>query len=243
VEDNEDLANSIKRGLEKEGYSVQLAFDGDKGLDMALEGNYDCIVLDVLLPGVDGFEFVQTLRETGVQTPVLMLTALDSVDDKITGLSSGADDYLTKPFEVQELRVRVRALLRRSDRIPQAAKHGEILTYGPLTLVPERFEALWFGKTIKLTHLEFDLLHCLMQRHGQTVSPSEILQEVWGYEPDDDIETIRVHIRHLRTKLEPDPRHPQYIKTVYGAGYCLELPNIADPQTLQPELAKDSSSP
>jgi two-component system response regulator RpaA len=169
-----------------------------------------------------------------------MLTALGQTQDKIEGFNAGADDYLTKPFEVQELLVRVRALLRRSDRIPQAAKHGEILTYGPLTLVPERFEALWFGKTIKLTHLEFDLLHCLMQRHGQTVSPSEILQEVWGYEPDDDIETIRVHIRHLRTKLEPDPRHPQYIKTVYGAGYCLELPNIADPSPLQPELAKDS---
>ena len=114
VEDNEDLANSIKRGLEKEGYSVQLAFDGDKGLDMALEGNYDCIVLDVLLPGVDGFEFVQTLRETGVQTPVLMLTALDSVDDKITGLSSGADDYLTKPFDFRELLARVQSLIRRS---------------------------------------------------------------------------------------------------------------------------------
>ncbi|HEY9706429.1 MAG TPA: response regulator transcription factor, partial [Allocoleopsis sp.] len=121
---------------------------------------------------------------------------------------------------------RVRALLRRTDRIPQAAKHSEILNYGHLTLVPERFEAIWFEETVKLTHLEFELLHCLLQRHGQTVSPSEILKEVWGYDPNDDIETIRVHIRHLRTKLEPDPRHPRYIKTVYGAGYCLELPGM-----------------
>jgi two-component system, OmpR family, response regulator RpaA len=121
---------------------------------------------------------------------------------------------------------RVRALLRRTDRIPQAAKHSEILSYGPLTLVPERFEVVWLEKVIKLTRLEFELLHCLLQRHGQTVAPSEILKEVWGYDPDDDIETIRVHVRHLRTKLEPDPRHPRYIKTVYGAGYCLELPNF-----------------
>ena len=100
----------------------------------------------------------------------------------------------------------------------------EILNYGPLTLVPERFEAIWFESAVSLTHLEFELLHCLLQRHGQTVSPALILKEVWGYEPDDDIETIRVHVRHLRTKLEPDPRKPKYIKTVYGAGYCLELP-------------------
>ncbi len=105
----------------------------------------------------------------------------------------------------------------------RSQKHAEILNFAFLTLIPERFEAIWHDKTIKLTHLEFDLLHCLLQRHGQTVSPSDILREVWGYEPNDDVETIRVHIRHLRTKLEPDPRRPRYIKTVYGAGYCLEL--------------------
>ena len=99
-----------------------------------------------------------------------------------------------------------------------SSNQQEILNYGPLTLVPERFEAMWFESPVRLTHLEFELLHCLLQRHGQTVSPALILKEVWGYEPDDDIETIRVHIRHLRTKLEPDPRKPVYIKTVYGAG-------------------------
>jgi two-component system response regulator RpaA len=103
--------------------------------------------------------------------------------------------------------------------------------------VPERFEAIWFDQTVKLTHLEFELLHCLLQRHGQTVSPSEILKEVWGYDPDDDIETIRVHVRHLRTKLEPDPRHPHYIKTVYGAGYCLELPATASNTENEESLA------
>jgi two-component system response regulator RpaA len=120
--------------------------------------------------------------------------------------------------------VRVKALLRRSERAPLSAKHNEILSFSSLTLVPERFEAIWFDAPVRLTHTEFELLHCLLQRHGQTVAPSLILKEVWGYEPDDDIETIRVHIRHLRTKLEPDPRKPRFIKTVYGAGYCLELP-------------------
>jgi two-component system response regulator RpaA len=163
--------------------------------------------------------------ERTTRIPILMLTALGGTKDKVSGFNSGADDYLTKPFDLEELTVRVKALLRRSDHAPLSTKHNEILSYGPLTLVPERFEAIWFDAPVRLTHLEFELLHCLLQRHGQTVSPSLILKEVWGYEPDDDIETIRVHVRHLRTKLEPDPRKPRFIKTVYGAGYCLELPN------------------
>ena len=156
-----------------------------------------------------------------------MLTALAGTKDKVTGFNSGADDYLTKPFELEELLARVKALLRRSDRAPLSSKHSEILSFGPITLVPERFEAIWFDQPVRLTHLEFELLHCLLQRHGQTVAPSLILKEVWGYEPDDDIETIRVHIRHLRTKLEPDPRNPVSSKR-YGAGYCLELPSGAN---------------
>jgi two-component system response regulator RpaA len=227
VDDDPCILDLVRLNLELAGYEVIKASDGVKGQAMAIQIVPDMIVLDLMLPQVDGLTVCQRLRrdERTADIPILMLTALGQTQDKVEGFNAGADDYLTKPFEVQELLVRVRALLRRSDRIPQAAKHTEILSYGPLTLVPERFEAIWFGQTIKLTHLEFDLLHCLMQRHGQTVSPSEILQEVWGYEPNDDIETIRVHVRHLRTKLEPDPRHPTYIKTVYGAGYCLELPN------------------
>ncbi|MGE0033413.1 MAG: response regulator transcription factor, partial [Pseudothermotoga sp.] len=158
VEDNEDLANSIKRGLEKEGYSVELAFDGDTGLDIALEGNYDCIVLDVLLPGVNGFEFVQTLRETGVQTPVLMLTALDSVDDKITGLSSGADDYLTKPFDFRELLARVQSLIRRSHLL-----RGEVLSLRDVQLNCRTRKVTIKGVELKLSRREFDLLELFMR--------------------------------------------------------------------------------
>ncbi|MFQ4145942.1 response regulator transcription factor [Chlorogloeopsis sp. ULAP02] len=227
IDDDPAISELVAVNLEMAGYDVSQAEDGIKGQALALQLQPDLIMLDLMLPRVDGFTICQRLRrdERTAEIPVLMLTALSQTQDKVEGFNAGADDYLTKPFEVEEMLARVRALLRRTDRIPQAAKHSEILNYGPLTLVPERFEAIWFAQTVKLTHLEFELLHCLLQRHGQTVSPSEILREVWGYDPDDDIETIRVHIRHLRTKLEPDPRHPRYIKTVYGAGYCLELPS------------------
>lgn len=239
IDDDPAILELVSVNLDLAGYEVFKAPDGIKGQALALQLLPDMIVLDLMLPKVDGFTVCQRLRrdERTAEIPLLMLTALGQTQNKVDGFNAGADDYLTKPFEIQELLVRVRALLRRTDRIPQAAKHSEILSYGPLTLIPERFEAVWFGDTVKLTHLEFELLHCLMQRHGQTVSPSEILKEVWGYDPDDDIETIRVHIRHLRTKLEPDPRHPQFIKTVYGAGYCLELPN-----SVESELVEEAAS-
>ncbi len=230
IDDDPAICELVSINLEMAGYTVESVNDGVKGQALAVQLQPDLIMLDIMLPRVDGFTICQRLRrdERTTDIPILMLTALGQTQDKVQGLNAGADDYLTKPFEVEEMLARVRALLRRSDRIPKAAKYTEILSFGPLTLVPERFEAIWFWETIKLTHLEFELLHCLLQRHGQTVSPSDILKEVWGYDPDDDIETIRVHIRHLRTKLEPEPRHPKYIKTVYGAGYCLELPSQAE---------------
>ena len=225
IDDDPAISELVSINLEMAGYDVSQAEDGIKGQALALQLQPDLIMLDLMLPKLDGFTVCQRLRrdERTADIPVLMLTALGQTQDKVDGFNAGADDYLTKPFEVEEMLARVRALLRRTERIPSIYR-SEILNYGPLTLVPERFEAVWFNKTIKLTHLEFELLHCLLQRHGQTVAPSDILREVWGYDPDDDIETIRVHIRHLRTKLEPDPRRPRYIKTVYGAGYCLELP-------------------
>ncbi len=227
IDDDPAIAELVSINLEMAGYYVNHAEDGVKGQALAVQIQPDLVILDLMLPKVDGFTVCQRLRRDARTSdiPVLVLSALGRIQDKVDSFNAGADDYLNKPFEIEEMLARVRALLRRAERIPQAAKHSEILNYGPLTLVPERFEAIWFTRTIKLTHLEFELLHCLLQRHGQTVAPSSILKDVWGYDPNDDIETIRVHIRHLRTKLEPEPRHPRYIKTVYGAGYCLELPN------------------
>lgn len=247
IDDDAAILELIAVNLEMAGYEVSQAEDGIKGQALAMQLLPDLIMLDLMLPKVNGFTVCQRLRrnERTAEIPILMLTALSQTQNKVDGFNAGADDYLTKPFEVEELLARVRALLRRTNRIPQAARHSEILSYGLLTLVPERFEVIWFTKTIKLTHLEFELLHCLLQRHGQTVSPSEILKEVWGYEPNDDIETIRVHIRHLRTKLEPDPRHPCYIKTVYGAGYCLELPaveSLIDFNKLPLSVAQENNS-
>ena len=227
IEDDGDMRELVAGHLEHSGFDVQRAEDGIKGQALARQYTPDLVLLDLMLPKVDGLTLCQRLRrdERTSRIPVLMLTALGSTKDKVSGFNSGADDYLAKPFDLEELLVRIKALLRRSDRAPLSTKHNEILNYGCLTLVPERFEAIWFDEPVRLTHLEFELLHCLLQRHGQTVAPSLILKEVWGYEPDDDIETIRVHVRHLRTKLEPDPRKPRFIKTVYGAGYCLELPS------------------
>jgi len=232
IDDDPSISELIAINLEMAGYDVSRAGDGVKAQALTVQLMPDLIVLDLMLPRVDGFTVCQRLRrdERTSDIPILMLTALSQTQNKVEGFNAGADDYMTKPFEIEEMLARVRALLRRTDRIPQAAKHTEILNYGPLTLVPERFEAIWFEQTVKLTHLEFELLHCLLQRHGQTVSPSSILKEVWGYDPNDDIETIRVHIRHLRTKMEPEPRHPRFIKTVYGAGYCLELPSSPYPE-------------
>lgn len=242
IEDDRDMSELVGGHLEHSGFDVQRADDGIKGQALALQYSPDLILLDLMLPNVDGLTLCQRLRrdERTASIPILMLTALGGTKDKVSGFNSGADDYLTKPFDLEELQVRVKALLRRSDRAPigTSGNHHEILSYGPLTLVPERFEAIWFDQPVRLTHLEFELLHCLLQRHGQTVAPSLILKEVWGYEPDDDIETIRVHVRHLRTKLEPDPRKPRFIKTVYGAGYCLELPTGAQLEGLQDVLSQ-----
>ena len=245
IEDDRDMRELVSGHLEHSGFDVQKAEDGIKGQALALQFSPDLILLDLMLPSVDGLTLCQRLRrdERTSNIPILMITALGGLKDKVTGFNSGADDYITKPFDLEELHVRIKALLRRSNRVQlNSTNQQEILNYGPLTLVPERFEAIWFETPIRLTHLEFELLHCLLQRHGQTVSPALILKEVWGYEPDDDIETIRVHVRHLRTKLEPDPRKPTYIKTVYGAGYCLELPVKANIDSTRQEYSESRST-
>ena len=236
IEDDGDMRDLVGGHLEHAGFEVHSAEDGIKGQALAHQVDPDVILLDLMLPKVDGLTLCQRLRREArtEKIPILMITALGGTKDKVTGFNSGADDYLTKPFDLEELVVRVKALMRRSERAPSQTNHSEILSYGCLTLVPERFEAIWFDQPVRLTHLEFELLHCLLQRHGQTVAPSLILKEVWGYEPDDDIETIRVHVRHLRKKLEPDPRKPRFIKTVYGAGYCLELPSDAQIAEVEP---------
>ena len=226
VDDDHASSELVTVNLELAGYAVSHATDGAKGQTFALQLNPELIIMDARLPKLDGLALCRRLRQDDrvADVPIIMLTAQGQTQDKIAGFNAGADDYLTKPFEMQELLARVRALLRRTNRTLQTVKHTEILSYGPLTLIPGRPGVIWFNQTVKLTSLEFEVLHCLLQRHGQVVPLRDILKEVWGYSPEDDPETIRVHVRNLRTKLEPHPGSPRYIKTVYGVGYCLELP-------------------
>ena len=221
IEDEQAIAELVKINLELLGHQVITAPDGIKGLAMSQQNRPDLIVLDVMMPDLDGFTVCQRLRQNPQTNhiPVLMLTALSTTKDKVAGFDAGADDYLPKPFDIPELQVRVRALLRRAGSVPNSSSLPEILTAGEITLIPENLQAKVGDRIEKLTPTEFEILHCLMQHHGQTVSTGKLLEEVWGYSPDDDVDTIRVHIRHLRTRLEKGDR--KYIKTVYGGGYQL----------------------
>lgn len=221
IDDDQAIAELVKINLELLGHIVTTANDGIKGLALSQQQRPDLVVLDVMMPDLDGYTVAQRLRQNPQTNgiPILMLTALGMTKDKVTGFDSGADDYLVKPFEIPELQVRIRALLRRSGSVPHSATLPEILHAGEITLIPENLQAKIREKVVKLTPTEFEILHCLMQHHGQTVSTGKLLEEVWGYAPDDDVDTIRVHIRHLRTRLETTEH--KYIRTVYGGGYQL----------------------
>ena len=176
-----------------------------------------------MMPEVDGFTVAQRIRQCAEisDTPILMLTALSALNDKVNGFN--IDDYLTKPFEIDELIVRVRALLKRSNQIPKSLAVRDLLTYKEITLIPESYSVKIDDKVQKLTPIEFDIFNILFQNHGNMVSSQKLLKEVWGYDPDDDIETIRVHIRHLRSKIDKISNGKKYIETIYGGGYKLNL--------------------
>lgn len=213
VEDNEDLLKSIVRFLKKEGYNVDESTDGDEGLDLALENHYDCVVLDVMLPGIDGFEFVQTLRESQIETPVLMLTALDAVDDKVKGLSSGADDYLTKPFDFRELLARIKSLIRRSN-----LTKGEEIVFKDLILNGRTRQVKIKDEVIKLSKREFDLLELFLRNPEATFSRDELIERVWENEKEIRSNVVDVYVLYLRNKLKPHG-YDKYVETVPGLGY------------------------
>lgn len=223
VDDDEAINELIKINLELFGYDVVTAKDGVQGYTLAKQEMPDLIVLDVMMPEVDGYTVAKRVRENPntKDIPILMLTALNMLENKIKGFDLGIDDYLVKPFEMEELKVRVRALLKRINAIPESLATKEILTVGNVTLMPETYSVKIIDEVAKLTPIEFDILNLLVQNHEHMVPSSKLLQDIWGYAPGDDVETIRVHIRHLRTKLKKIANGKEYIETIYGGGYRL----------------------
>ena len=203
VDDDIAINELIKVNLDLWGYDVINAYDGIQGFTLAKQESPDLVVLDVMMPDVDGYTVAKRIRENSStkDIPILMLTALGQLEDKVKGFDIGVDDYLVKPFEMEELKVRVRALLKRVNAIPESLATKDILTVGNITLLPEIYSVKINNKTAKLTPIEFDILNLLVQNHDCMVSSSKLLQDIWGYSPEDDVETIRVHIRHLRTKI------------------------------------------
>lgn len=222
VDDDLAILELLKINLELLGHDVFTAPDGIKGFALAKQELPDLVVLDVMMPQVDGFTVANRIRnnESTKDTPILMLTALGMMKDKKVGFDAGVDDYLTKPFDLEELQLRVRALLRRTNTLPESLGRSEIQVIGDITLIPENFTVQIANNEAKLTPIEFDILNILVQNHGSAVSSGKLLQDIWGYDPDDDVETIRVHIRHLRSKIQKISEK-KYIETIYGGGYRL----------------------
>lgn len=224
VDDDPEIMDWLYLDLQLSGYTVDYATDGHVGLQKAQQEKYDCIILDVMMPRIDGFQVCSQLRQNPAikDVPILLLTAKGTLEDKIVGFNSGADDYLVKPFDIQELLVRLRALMRRSPTVSKdRSSSSENLAAGDIRLFPESLEVQIRDKIIKLTPTEFEILYCLMQHINQAVNLSTILDEVWGYEADEDVRMLRVHIGGLRQKVEPNSKKPQYLQTVTNVGYRL----------------------
>ena len=224
VDDDDEIRELLEFDLSHSGYSVDTACDGMDGLNKAVTNSYDLVLLDVMMPKMNGFDVCKNLRKAKPDIPVLLLTAKGTITDKTQGFDCGADDYLVKPFDIQEVLLRVKALLRRntdnSSKDEQSFKQ-EILKMGDIELFPESLETGIEGKRIKLTPTEFEILYCLMQHFNDSVSLAVLLDEVWGYDSDEDVRMVRVHVGGLRQKIEADTKNPKYLHTVTIVGYKL----------------------
>ena len=225
IEDEVSISDIIKYNLKKEGYEVETAYDGGDGLEKALSCGEDLILLDIMLPVMDGFEVCKRVREKS-SVPILMLTAKEEEVDKVLGLELGADDYITKPFGMRELIARIRANIRRTEQMnPSEDVPADIKEFGPLKMDMNRYEVSKDNETLELTLREFELLRYLAEREGKVFSREQLLEEVWGYEYYGDIRTVDVTVRRLREKLEDDPANPKYIMTKRGIGYFFQKSN------------------
>ena len=220
VDDERVMVKGIKFNLENEGYQVETGSDGEEAVDKARMGQFDLIILDLMMPKIDGLQACMKIREFS-NVPIIMLTAKGEDADKIIGFECGADDYITKPFNILELKARIRALLRRAGAAAQQQREADRLTQGAIILDLAERAAWRDGEPVELTAKEFDLMVLLMQNPGRVYSRENLLNLVWGYEYIGEFRTVDVHIRRLREKLEPDPANPEHILTKWGVGYYL----------------------
>ncbi|WP_071460350.1 response regulator transcription factor [Bacillus massilinigeriensis] len=229
VDDEQSILTLLKYNLEQAGYSVLTAADGEEGKDLAVSENPDLIILDLMLPKLDGIEVCKELRQQKVMTPILMLTAKDDEFDKVLGLELGADDYMTKPFSPREVVARTKAILRRAQLHQDAATKQEeetadTLLIGDIKILPEFYEAYFLENLLELTPKEFELLLYLAKNKGRVLTRDQLLSAVWNYDFAGDTRIVDVHISHLREKIEQNTKKPSYIKTIRGLGYKLEEP-------------------
>lgn len=221
VDDDDEIRELLEFDVSQSGYFVDTAKDGLEGLNKVLNNTYDLVLLDVMMPKMNGFDVCKNIRQAKLSIPVLMLTAKGTIDDKTEGFDCGADDYLVKPFDIQEVLLRIRVLLRRSNQETDNSLSNEILRAGDIAISPETLEAVIVNKKVKLTPTEFEILYCLMQHFNNSVTLATLLDEVWGYDSNEDVRMLRVHVGGLRNKIEPDAKNPQYLHTVTNVGYKL----------------------
>ena len=217
VDDEKVLVKGIKFNLENEGYQVEVGYDGEEAVEQARTGQFDLIILDLMMPKIDGLQACMKIREFS-NVPVIMLTARGEDADKIIGFECGADDYITKPFNILELKARVRALLRRAGQTAQKEKNANRLERGAIAIDVDQRAAWKNGQRVDLTAKEFDLIELFLRNPGRVYSRENLLNLVWGYEYIGEFRTVDVHVRRLREKLEPDPANPEYILTKWGVG-------------------------
>lgn len=229
IEDEQSILKLLSYNLEQEGYDVEGTMDGRDGLDLALENTYDMVLLDLMLPNMDGMEICRTLRQEKIEVPIIMLTAKDTEIDKILGLEIGADDYITKPFSPREVIARMKAIFRRykhtqtsSDKQEQSEE--EVVIVGEIEIYPDQYEVVIRENVIDLTPKEFDLLLYLARRTGRILSREQLLNAIWDYDFSGETRIVDVHISHLREKIEQNTKKPEYIITARGFGYKLEVP-------------------
>jgi len=221
VDDDDEISDLLEFDVSQSGYFVDTARDGMEGLNKALNNAYDLILLDVMMPKMNGFDVCKNIRQAKLAIPILMLTAKGTIDDKTEGFDCGADDYLVKPFDIQEVLLRIRVLLRRNQVEETNNLSNEILKAGDIEIFPETLECVVVNKRVKLTPTEFEILYCLMQHFNNPVTLATLLDEVWGYDSGEDVRMLRVHVGGLRNKIEANPKVPAYLHTVTNVGYKL----------------------